>query len=244
MGDLAASDVIQRPSIGDTFIWADSGKASMASVVTQYQTFSLRSLEKKFLKGANRIRNRDIDEALQLTWAMGLAGIGVVAFAAIRGQTIRDEEKRREFYKNAMGYNSESGEWDLSTLAVGALKRSSYMAAPAMAYDTVGTPLGLPYAGLGRTTRETELDSEERPQAWRTGDLGETMGNFPALKFGSQLKGAAANTANLLLRGDLDEDQVERQKIALLRNLKGILPNDPATQGALGWLMEHGMYER
>ena len=243
MGDLAASDVIQRPSIGDTFIWADSGKASMASVVTQYQTFGLRSLEKKFLKGVNRIRNRDVDEALQLAWAMGLAGMSVVAFTAIRGQTIRNEEKRREFYKNTMGYNAENGEWDLSTLAVGALKRSSYMAAPAMAYDTIGTPLGLPFAGLGRTTRETELDSEEKPKAWRTGDLGETLGNFPALKFGSQLKGVATNTANLLLRGDLDEDQVERQKIALLRNLKGILPNDPATQTALGWLMEHGMYE-
>lgn len=243
MGDMAASDVIQRPSIGDTFIWADSGKASLIGFLTQFQTFSMRSLEKKFMKGANRIRNGDVDEALQLTLSMGLSGIGVAAFAAIRGQTIMDEGKRQEFYKNALGYDSENGAWDLSTLAVGALKRSSYMAAPAMAYDTIGSPLGLPYAGLGRTTRETELDAEEKPKAWRAPTVGNVVGSFPAAKFSSQLMGAGANASNLV-RGDLDEGQVEREKIALLRNLKGILPNDPATQGALAWLMEHGMYER
>lgn len=240
---MAASDVIQRPSIGDTFIWADSGKASLIGFLTQFQTFSMRSLEKKFMKGANRIRNGDVDEALQLTLSMGLSGIGVAAFAAIRGQTIMDEGKRQEFYKNALGYDSENGAWDLSTLAVGALKRSSYMAAPAMAYDTIGSPLGLPYAGLGRTTRETELDAEEKPKAWRAPTVGNVVGSFPAAKFSSQLMGAGANASNLV-RGDLDEGQVEREKIALLRNLKGILPNDPATQSALGWLMEHGMYGR
>jgi len=242
MGDMAATDVIQRPSLGDTFIWADSGKASLIGFLTQFQTFSMRSLEKKFMKGANRIRNGDVDEALQVTLSMGLSGMGVAAFAAIRGQTIADDEKRQQFYKNSMGYNSENGEWDLSTLAVGALKRSSYMAAPAMAYDTIGSPLGLPYAGLGRTTRDTELDADEKPKAWRAPTVGNVVGSFPAAKFASQLMGAGANTSNLA-RGDLDDDQVEREKIALLRNLKGILPNDPATQTALGWLMEHGMYE-
>ncbi|WP_454253516.1 transglycosylase SLT domain-containing protein [Pseudomonas sp. Marseille-Q7302] len=243
MGDIAATDVIQRPSLGDTFIWADSGKASLIAFLTQFQTFSMRSLEKKFMRGANRIKNGDMDEALQAALSVGLSGLGVAAFAAIRGQTIRDEEKRSQFYKNAMGYDSDSGEWDLGTLAIGALKRSSYMAGPSLAYDTVGTPLGLPHAGMGRTTRDVELDAEETPKAWRGIDPGNTVANFPAIKYATQTYGAATNLANLL-RSDLDEDQVERQKAALLRNLKGVMPNDPATQGALGWLMEHGVYEQ
>lgn len=243
MGDIAATDMIQRPSLRDTFIWADSGKASLIAFLTQFQTFSMRSLEKKFMRGANRIKNGDMDEALQVALSVGLSGLGVAAFAAIRGQAIRDEEKSAQFYKNAMGYDSDSGEWDLGTLAIGALKRSSYMAGPSLAYDTVGPPLGLPHAGMGRTTRDVELDAEETPRAWRGIDPGNTVANFPAIKYATQTYGAATNLANLL-RSDLDEEQVERQKVNLLRNLKGILPNDPATQSALGWFMEHGTYEQ
>jgi len=202
----------------------------------------MRSLEKKFLRGANRIKNGDMDEALQAALSVGLSGLGVAAFAAIRGQTIRDEEKRNQFYKNAMGYDSDSGEWDLGTLAIGALKRSSYMAGPSLAYDTIGSPIGLPHAGMGRTTRDTELDAAEAPKAWKPLGLSDAWANLPAVKYAEQFGSVPVNLANLL-RSDLDEEQVERQKVALLRNLKGILPNDPATQGALGWLMEHGAYE-
>ncbi|WP_248919198.1 transglycosylase SLT domain-containing protein [Pseudomonas entomophila] len=241
MGDIAATDVIQRPSIGDTFIWADSANPFIGAV-TQYQTFSMRSVEKKFLKGANRIRNKDADEALQLVLSMGLSALGVAAFAAVRAQTIQDDDRRTEFYKNTMGYDPDTGEMDISTLAIGALKRSSYMAGPSLAWDTIGSPLGLPYAGLGRTTRDTELDTGERPKAWSSLSLAEKVGNFPAMKWATQFASIPINAANLL-RNDLDEDQIRRQKEALLRNLKGTMPNDPATQGALGWLMEHGMYE-
>ncbi|WP_442108505.1 transglycosylase SLT domain-containing protein [Pseudomonas sp. NUPR-001] len=242
MGDIAATDVIQRPSLGDTFIWADS-KNPFIRFLTQFQTFSMRSLEKKFLKGANRIRNGDVDEALQMTLSLGLSAMGTTAFTIVRSQTIRDEDKRREFYKNAMGYDSDTDTWDPATLAVAALKRSSYLAAPSLAYDTLGTPLGLPYAGLARTTRDTEqFSGEEAAKAWKGPNLGETFGNFPAVKYGTQLGQSVVAGANLL-RPSLDDEQVERQKKLILLNLKGLLPNDPATQTALSWLIANGVGE-
>ncbi|AZC49485.1 hypothetical protein C4K35_1892 [Pseudomonas chlororaphis subsp. piscium] len=242
MGDIAATDVIQRPSLGDTFIWADS-KNPFIRFLTQFQTFSMRSLEKKFLKGANRIRNGDIDEALQMSLSLGLSAMGTTGFAIVRAQTIRDEDKRREFYKNAMGYDSDTGKWDPATLAVAALKRSSYLAAPSMAYDTIGTPLGLPYAGLARTTRDTDQFSEGQPaKAWKGLDIGDTFGNFPAVKYGTQMIQSGVAASNLL-RPSLDPEQIERQKKLILLNLKGLLPNDPATQTALSWLIAHGVEE-
>ncbi|MGR3967818.1 transglycosylase SLT domain-containing protein [Pseudomonas sp. 910_23] len=242
MGDIAATDVIQRPSLGDTFIWADS-KNPFIRFLTQFQTFSMRSLEKKFLKGVNRIRNGDIDEALQMSLSLGLSAIGTTGFAVVRAQTIRDEDKRREFYKNAMGYDSNTGKWDPATLAVAALKRSSYLAAPSMAYDTVGTPLGAPYAGLARTTRDTEELSGDTPaKAWKGLDIGDTFGNFPAVKYGTQMIQSGVAAGNLM-RPSLDPEQVERQKKLILLNLKGLLPNDPATQTALSWLIAHGVEE-
>ncbi|PTS86433.1 hypothetical protein DBR00_02440 [Pseudomonas sp. HMWF032] len=240
MGDLAASDVIQRPSIGDTFIWADS-KNPLIRFLTQFQTFSMRSLEKKLLKGVNRVRNGDVDEAMQMTLSLGLSGLGVTAFAVVRGQTIRDETKREEFYKNALGYDTEEGEWDFTTLAVGALKRSSYLAAPSLAYDTIGTPLGAPYAGLARTSVETaEEQGKSRGEPFGKPDFGQAVGNLPAVKYATNLGGALVAPINMF-RPDLDEEQVERQKRALLFNLKGILPNDPATQTALSWLIENSV---
>ncbi len=240
MGDIAASDVIQRPSIGDTFIWADSGNPFIR-FLTQFQTFSMRSLEKKLLKGANRIRNGDVDEAMQMTLSLGLSGLGVAAFAAVRANTIRDPSKREEFYKNALGYDTENGEWDFTTLAVGALKRSSYLAAPSIAYDTIGSPLGLPYAGLGRTSvSAAEELGDTRGTPLGKPDLGQAVGGLPAVKYATNLGGALVAPINML-RPDLDEEQVERQKRALLFNLKGILPNDPATQTALSWLIENSV---
>jgi hypothetical protein len=242
MGDIAATDVIQRPSLGDTFIWADS-KNPFIRFLTQFQTFSMRSLEKKFLKGANRIRNGDMDEALQMSLSLGLSAMGTTGFAIVRAQTIRDEDKRREFYKNALGYDEDTDTWDPATLAVAALKRSSYLAAPSLAYDTVGTPLGLPYAGLARTTRDTEELSGDQPaKAWKGPNLGNTFGNFPAVKYGTQVGQTLVGGANLL-RPSLEPEEIERQKKLILLNLKGILPNDPATQTALSWLIAHGVEE-
>lgn len=233
-GQFWSERVIQQNTLGSTFRWSH---LPLVGMFTQFMSFVTRSVNSKLIRGNSDImRNGNAGEFMSL-YVIGGA-MGALQYAGVtwaQSTKFPNEQDRKKFLSERFGDDDDWG-----PLAAGALKRMPVMSGPGWLYDTLGTsavgqavaPTVFQYAGMGKTSTEAKLKADARDQAGPVGGyLGDAIEQAPAIKMLDSILGAAGGAAKHALADTYDErTQAVKQ---WTRGLKGLVPNDPASQRAM-----------
>lgn len=109
MGDYVAHEVIQKNTLGDTFLWEGSKKNSLLQLLLQFKTFAIRSYDKRLKKMIGRAAEGDAlgqAHSLFLAHTLGTLGSIVNNYINTIGMT---EEQRKEYLKKTLNYDPDKG---------------------------------------------------------------------------------------------------------------------------------------
>lgn len=140
MGDYVAHEVIQKNSLGDTFLWEGSKKNPLMQLLLQFKSFSIRSYDKRLKKMMGRAAEGDaLGQAYSLFLSVTLGTLGALTntFIATAGM---NEEQRKEYLKKTLKYDPNEGITSDTLMQVGinGVMRSSVLAFPSLILNTAG----------------------------------------------------------------------------------------------------------
>nr|DAU69849.1 MAG TPA: Internal virion protein D [Bacteriophage sp.] len=140
MGDYVAHEVIQKNTLGDTFLWEGSQKNPFMQLLLQFKTFSIRSYDKRLKKMMGRAAEGDAlgqTYSLFLSTALGTLGAMTNTFVATAGM---NDEQRKEYLKKTLKYDPNEGLASDTIMQVGinGAMRSSVLAFPSLVLNTLG----------------------------------------------------------------------------------------------------------
>lgn len=230
LGDYVASEVIQRQSLTDAYMWRGSKNSPILGLLTQFKSFAIRSYNKRLAKSALRIEEGDA-AGQAMTWLIS----GALGTISTLGQTFAtasgmNEEQREKYFERTFGV-SNLRDADFETilrLGINGMSRSSILAMPAMLASLAGFNTGIKStAGQGYI-----LDEAEHL------DFNNLLANIPSAQTIAGLYNLQADTRNLLNAGvfnadDYIEGDRERYAKSFGRSLKAVTPNAPYIQQSL-----------
>lgn len=109
MGDYVAHEVIQKNTLGDTFLWEGSKKNPLLQLLLQFKTFAIRSYDKRFKKMIGRAAEGDaLGQAHSLFLAQTLGTLGSIVNTYINTIGMTDEQ-RKEYLKKTLNYDPDKG---------------------------------------------------------------------------------------------------------------------------------------
>lgn len=237
LGDKIADEVMLRPhklSLQDSQAFGP-----FARLMLQFKSFTIKSLNSKFLRSfyEGSKNGRALDTAL--TWAIsgGLAGTYYVAQAHLKAASL-PKEQQSEYLKKAL---------DPNMVSYAALSRGSYLGAPLGVFNLVAGPLGYDPAKMVRSSVLPQAE-EKRPDRPVKGFA---VGSDPIQNFMTgvlqQVPGAgwAANAfgTGYNLSGYLNSNKSldERDYLTGMMNTsRELVPNDPITQQILLHMYQNG----
>lgn len=232
LGDYVASEVILRPSLGDTFIWRGSKQSTFLNAAMQFKSFALRSYRKRLIKMANRIEEGDaLGQALTMSIAGGLGLMSYVGQTALTASGM-SEEQRRTYFKHTLGVE-DLDDADGSTLAnvfLNGSMRSSILAFPSLMANMSGVHVGI------KSTSDQGIEGRDEAGQMNADEIMRTI--FPAYNTVRGFWGVDSDIKNLINAGLLNPDEYmnsdrERYAKSFGRNLKAITPNIPLVQQGL-----------
>lgn len=140
MGDYVAHEVIQKNTLGDTFLWEGSQKNPFMQLLLQFKTFAIRSYDKRLKKMMGRAAEGDAlgqTYSLFLSTALGTLGAMTNTFVATAGM---NDEQRKEYLKKTLKYDPNEGITFNTIMQVGinGAMRSSVLAFPSLVLNTMG----------------------------------------------------------------------------------------------------------
>ena len=140
MGDYVAHEVIQKNTLGDTFLWEGSQKNPFMQLIFQFKTFAIRSYDKRLKKTIGRMAEGDaLGQAYSifLSTALGTLGALTNTFINTIGMT---EEQRKEYLKKTLKYDPEEGLTldSIMQMGINGVMRSSVAAFPSLVLNTLG----------------------------------------------------------------------------------------------------------
>ncbi len=140
MGDYVAHEVIQKNTLGDTFLWEGSKKNPFMQLLLQFKTFSIRSYDKRLKKMMGRAAEGDAlgqSYSLFLSTALGTLGAMTNVLVGTIGMT---DEQREEYLKKTIKYDPNEGITLDTIMQVGinGAMRSSVLAFPSLVLNTMG----------------------------------------------------------------------------------------------------------
>lgn len=233
MGDKIADETILRPhklSSQDTKAYGAGMKMAM-----QFKNFTMRSMNARAVRAwhDSTKNGRALDQTMQAIISTGLAGAMFAGMAYTRsvGMPAKDREA---YLKQAL---------DPNMLAYAAMSRGSHIGAPLGLANMVMAPLGFDQARMVRTSitpRPNEprdkgpikgqASRDDRVQDFMSGVVEQVPAAGWLLSAGQAAAGAASETGN---RADAQESMT-----SMFNGLRGIIPNDPASQYLLMKIME------
>lgn len=231
MGDYVASNVIQRDTAADAFLWADN-KNPLLPLLMQFKTFALRSYNKRLAKTMNRIEDEGGLSQLNTMMISGaLATIGHIGITSLRTIGMNNEDRTKYLQRN-LGIDSlddlDSGEALMVAAYNGGLLRNGILAAPVLGLNILG--LANP---SGKTTVSTDYGNDRDTTAmFKVGDWVQNL--FPALGSGQSVVQFGQSAFDMLRNGlgttDFNLKDQETIQKNFLRSLRGITPNWPGIQ--------------
>lgn len=235
LGDKIADETILRPhklSSQDTVAHGAGIKLAM-----QFKSFNMRSVNARTVRGYHDAtkNGRAVDQVMQAILSTGMAGAMFAALAYTRSVGMPDKD-REKYLKEAL---------NPTMLGYAALSRGSHIGAPLGLANMVMAPLGLDQARMVRTSitprPKAEKDSgpikygaskDDRVQDFMSGVLDQIPGASWALAAGT------AGHSAVGLMGSNGRRQDQEYMTSLYNGLRGIIPNDPASQFLLMKIME------
>lgn len=235
LGDKIADETILRPhkmSSQDTEAYGAGIKMAM-----QFKNFTMRSMNARAVRGFHDStkNGRALDQTMQAIISTGMAGSMFAALAYVRSVGMPDKD-REAYLKQSL---------DPNMLAYAALSRGSHIGAPLGIANFIMAPLGVDQARMVRTSitprPKTEREKgaikygaskDDRVQDFMSGVLDQVPAAGWALSAGQAVHSAAGAASTTDRRGDQEYMQ------SLYNGLRGVIPNDPASQFILMKIME------
>lgn len=237
LGDKIADEVMLRPhklSLQDSKAFGPG-----ARLMLQFKSFTIKSLNSKFLRSfyEGTKNGRALDTAL--TWAIsgGLAGAYYVAQAHLKASTL-PKEQQSEYLTKALNPNM---------VGYAALSRGSYLGAPMGVFNLVAAPLGYDPAKMVRSSimPQPQAPKGDKPvagfaissdpiQQLTTGILQQV----PAAGWAANAYGTAHNLAGYLSSNNTMTDR--DYMTGMMNTSRELLPNDPITQQILLHMYQAG----
>lgn len=140
LGDYVAHEVIQKNTIGDTFLWEGSKRNPFMQLLLQFKTFAIRSYDKRIRKMMNRAAEGDaLGQAYSIFLSTALGTVGAMVNTCI-GMAGMSEEQREEYLKQTIAYDKNEGVTmdTLFQVGINGVMRSSVLAFPALVASTAG----------------------------------------------------------------------------------------------------------
>lgn len=220
MGDYVAHEVIQKNTLGDTFLWEGSQKNPFMQLFFQFKTFAIRSYDKRLKKIIGRMAEGDaLGQAYSIFLSTALGTLGALTNTLINtaGMT---EEQRREYLKKTLKYDPEEGLTLDSVMQMGinGVMRSSVAAAPSLVLNTLGVNTDV------KTTTEGFDYRKDQDDLYRGFDLDKWVRNlapaYSTVRSFMEIAGYSADVARMSGDDNYTDKQRENQKEKFARAVR------------------------
>ena len=220
MGDYVAHEVIQKNSLGDTFLWEGSKKNPFLQLLLQFKTFAIRSYDKRLKKMMGRAAEGDAlgqTYSLFLSVTLGTLGALTNTFIATAGMT---EDQRKEYLKKTLKYDPNEGLTSDTLMQVGinGVMRSSVLAFPSLVLNTADvntnvktTTEGFDYQKLG-----SDMYKGFSVDKWAR-DLAPA---YSTIKSFMDIAGYSANVVKMSGDENFTEEEKERNRERAVRAIR------------------------
>lgn len=209
----------------------------LGRTLMQFKRFAVGSSQYLSKTYNDVVYNQRYDKLLGLIGNMVIGGYGSYLANTLYTGYMMPEELRKDYFRQ----NIEGVNGDYAPLAVAGFKRSPILAAPSLIYDTIGSVVDAPYAGMGKTTYEQLMP--ERPEKTRgkaSLAIGEAVTqNVPAVRPLWNIY-EAARTGKRLATDDLSAQEERNAVRYLYQTSKTLFPNDPTMQAVYRAMWEAG----
>lgn len=220
MGDYVAHEVIQKNTLGDTFLWEGAQKNPFMQLLLQFKTFALRSYDKRLKKILGRMAEGDaLGQAYSIFLSTALGTLGALTNTLINtaGMT---EEQRNEYLKKTLKYDSEEG-LTLDTVmqaGINGAMRSSVFAFPSLLLNTAGVNTDV------KTTTEGFSSQKERDELYGGFDADKWFRDlapaYSTIKSFMDIAGYSANVARMTGDENFTDEQLENHKEKAVRAIR------------------------
>lgn len=220
MGDYVAHEVIQKNTLGDTFLWEGAQKNPFMQLLLQFKTFALRSYDKRLKKILGRMAEGDaLGQAYSIFLSTTLGTLGALTNTLINtaGMT---EEQRKEYLKKTLKYDPEEG-LTLDTVfqaGINGVMRSSIFAFPSLLLNTAGVNTDV------KTTTEGFSTQKERDELYGGFDVDKWVRDlapgYSTIKSFMDIAGYSANVVRMTGDANYTDEQLENQKEKFARAIR------------------------
>lgn len=220
MSDYVAHEIIQKNTLGDTFLWEGSQKNSFMQLLFQFKTFAIRSYDKRLKKIIGRMAEGDaLGQAYSIFLSTALGTLGALTNTLINtaGMT---EEQRKEYLKKTLKYNPEEGLTLDSVMQIGinGVMRSSVAAAPSLVLNTLGVNTDV------KTTTEGFDYRKDQDDLYRGFDADKWLRDlapaYSTVKSFMDIIGYPVNVARMSGDDNYTDEQRENQKEKFARAVR------------------------
>lgn len=220
MGDYVAHEVIQKNTLGDTFLWEGAKKNPFMQLLLQFKTFALRSYDKRLKKILGRMAEGDaLGQAYSIFLSTALGTVGALTNTLINTAGM-DEEQRKEYLKKTLKYDSEEG-LTLDTAfqaGINGVMRSSVAAFPSLVLNTLGVNTDV------KTTTEGFSSQKERDELYGGFDADKWFRDlapaYSTIKSFMDIAGYSANVARMTGDENFTDEQLENHKEKAVRAIR------------------------
>lgn len=220
MGDYVAHEVIQKNTLGDTFLWEGAQKNPFMQLLLQFKTFALRSYDKRLKKILGRMAEGDaLGQAYSIFLSTALGTLGALTNTLINTAGM-NEEQRKEYIKKTLKYDSEEG-LTLDTAfqaGINGVMRSSVAAFPSLVLNTLGVNTDV------KTTTEGFSSQKERDELYGGFDADKWFRDlapaYSTIKSFMDIAGYSANVARMTGDENFTDEQLENHKEKAVRAIR------------------------
>ena len=220
MGDYVAHEVIQKNTLGDTFLWEGAQKNPFMQLLLQFKTFALRSYDKRLKKILGRMAEGDaLGQAYSIFLSTTLGTLGAMTNTLINTAGM-NEEQRKEYLNKTLKYNPEEGLTLDTVMQVGinGAMRSSVFAFPSLLLNTAGVNTDV------KTTTEGFSTQKERDELYGGFDADKWFRDlapaYSTIKSFMDIVGYSANVARMTGDENFTDEQLENQKEKAVRAIR------------------------
>jgi hypothetical protein len=236
IGEYVANEVIQRETPGSMFLWKGGNSSTMMTLLLQFKSFALKSINKRLVKAGNRYAYEgDKDFVHEYFIDSALQSLQVLGITHLRANAISDEEKRKKYLQKQYGVddmsfdNFQDPDFLYNVAIKGLYDRNSRLAGLSLITGAVGLTSDTSKTSVSedRLLRQTESDLTKPVKL-----LDKSAGYIPSIGYLQDMVNTGTSAYNLIGSAtgvkNLSSKEKEREVENLWNSMKNtLLPNDP-----------------
>lgn len=220
MGDYVAHEVIQKNTLGDTFLWEGSQKNPFLQLIFQFKTFAIRSYDKRLKKMMGRAAEGDaLGQTYSLFLSTALGTLGAMTNVLV-GTAGMNDEQREAYLKKTIKYDPNEGLTSDTIMQVGinGVMRSSVLAFPSLVLNTLGVNTDV------KTTTEGFDYRKDQDDMYRGFDADKWLRNlapaYSTIKSFMDIAGYSTNVIKMSGDENFTEEDKERNRERAVRAVR------------------------